>query len=123
MKHYFSERLWLVFAILAALCRGVWGILAKFISSDISPYVNQMLCLLPPMFQDEVYKAGEQVVPGRVQCALFDLGGEGVGYHDNPINNELAGDYTGGEKTGSYHTWNRAKTWVPSPSKKPGSIY
>lgn len=43
MTHYFKERIWLVFAILAALCWGIWGILAKFISSDISPYVNHLL--------------------------------------------------------------------------------
>jgi len=43
MKKYFTERMWLVFAILAALCWGVWGILAKFISSDISPFANHLM--------------------------------------------------------------------------------
>jgi hypothetical protein len=39
-------------------------------------------------FQDEVYKSGPQVIPGRLQCAYFDLGGEGVAYHDtDPVNN------------------------------------
>src|SRR5664280_686414 len=33
-------------------------------------------------FQDSAYKAGAQSIPGIVQCALFDLGGEGVAYHD-----------------------------------------
>ena len=42
--------MWLVFAILAALCWGVWGILAKFISSDISPYVNHLLFTVGMLF-------------------------------------------------------------------------
>ena len=39
-------------------------------------------------FQDEMYKAWVYEISGRVQCALFDLGGKGVGYLDNDsINN------------------------------------
>lgn len=39
-------------------------------------------------FQDEVYKGGPQQIPGRVECAYYDLGGEGVAYHDtDPANN------------------------------------
>ena len=38
-------------------------------------------------FEDEVYKSGAQRIPGIVQCALYDLGGEGVAYHDtDPLN-------------------------------------
>ncbi len=44
-------------------------------------------------FQDEVYKSGAQVIPGRIQCALFDLGGEGVGYHDKDSINNGSGPY------------------------------
>jgi len=29
-------------------------------------------------FQDTVYTAGPQSIPGRVECAYYDLGGEGV---------------------------------------------
>lgn len=50
MRQYFKERMWLVFAILAALCWGVWGILAKFISSDISPYANHLLFTIGMLF-------------------------------------------------------------------------
>jgi len=42
--------MWLVFAVLAAFCWGVWGILAKFISSDISPYVNHLLFTIGMVF-------------------------------------------------------------------------
>lgn len=50
MKKHFNERMWLVFAILAALCWGVWSILAKFISCDITPYVNHLLFTIGMLF-------------------------------------------------------------------------
>ena len=38
-------------------------------------------------FQDSSYHAGAQVIPGIIQCAYYDLGGEGVAYHDtDPVN-------------------------------------
>ena len=38
-------------------------------------------------FQDATHTSGAQVVPGRLQAALYDLGGEGVAYHDvDPVN-------------------------------------
>ena len=33
-------------------------------------------------FKDKYYKLGPQVIPGRVELAYYDLGGEGVAYHD-----------------------------------------
>jgi hypothetical protein len=33
-------------------------------------------------FQDDVHRSGPQTIPGVLQCALYDLGGEGVAYHD-----------------------------------------
>lgn len=33
-------------------------------------------------FADAVYHGGPQVIPGKVECAYFDTGGEGVAYHD-----------------------------------------
>jgi hypothetical protein len=39
-------------------------------------------------YQDSRYQGGAQGIPGRVQCAYYDLGGEGVAYHDtDPKNN------------------------------------
>src|SRR5690348_12112235 len=32
-------------------------------------------------FQDSRYQGGPQKIPGRIQCAYYDLGGEGVAYH------------------------------------------
>ena len=37
-------------------------------------------------FEDSVYHGGPQVIPGRVQCVYFDMGGEGVAYHGDGIN-------------------------------------
>jgi hypothetical protein len=38
-------------------------------------------------YEDATYTAGPQTIPGKVQCAYFDLGGEGVAYHDeDPVN-------------------------------------
>ncbi len=33
-------------------------------------------------FVDAVHAAGPQVIPGKLECALYDMGGEGVSYHD-----------------------------------------
>jgi Carbohydrate binding module (family 6) len=43
-------------------------------------------------YEDSVYKSGAQVIPGRVQCAYFDLGGEGVAYHDEDAINHGSGE-------------------------------
>ncbi len=43
-------------------------------------------------FQDTVYTAGPQNIPGRVECAYYDLGGEGVAYHDTEPTNHGSGE-------------------------------
>ena len=43
-------------------------------------------------FEDAAYKAGPQRIPGIVQCALYDLGGEGVAYHDTDAINHGGGE-------------------------------
>ena len=48
-------------------------------------------------FKDKYYKAGPQVIPGRVELAFYDLGGEGVAYHDvTPENLGAALNHTDG---------------------------
>lgn len=42
-------------------------------------------------FHDSVYKGGPQRIPGRVQCAYFDLGGEGVAFHNTDTVNKGSG--------------------------------
>ncbi|HTR43885.1 MAG TPA: hypothetical protein VMH87_19920 [Pseudomonadales bacterium] len=42
-------------------------------------------------FHDNVYQGGAQKIPGRVQCAYYDLGGEGVAYHVSGTTNQGSG--------------------------------
>jgi hypothetical protein len=42
-------------------------------------------------YHDSRYQAGPQKIPGRVQCAYYDLGGEGVAYHDSDAKNNGSG--------------------------------
>ena len=42
-------------------------------------------------YHDSVYHGGPQKIPGRVQCAYYDLGGEGVAYHDLDATNQGSG--------------------------------
>lgn len=38
-------------------------------------------------YGDSRYEGGPQAIPGKVMCAYYDLGGEGVAYHDTvPVN-------------------------------------
>jgi len=39
-------------------------------------------------FADLYHRSGPATIPGIVQCALYDLGGEGVAYHDTTPSNE-----------------------------------
>lgn len=39
-------------------------------------------------FRDSIYLQGAQSIPGRVELAFYDLGGEGVAYHDTTPENE-----------------------------------
>lgn len=50
MITYFKDRQWLMYSVLAALCWGIWGVLAKFVASDISPYTNHLLFSVGMMF-------------------------------------------------------------------------
>jgi hypothetical protein len=42
-------------------------------------------------YQDSVYHGGPQDIPGRLQCAYYDYGGEGVAYHDTDTVNHGSG--------------------------------
>jgi len=43
-------------------------------------------------FQDSRYQGGPQKIPGRVQCAYYDRGGEGVAYHNQDTKNHGSGE-------------------------------
>jgi hypothetical protein len=42
-------------------------------------------------FHDSRYQGGAQRIPGKVMCAYYDLGGEGVAYHDSDAKNNGSG--------------------------------
>ena len=42
-------------------------------------------------FEDSRYHGGAQKIPGKVHCAYYDLGGEGVAYHDSDPQNHGSG--------------------------------
>jgi hypothetical protein len=42
-------------------------------------------------FHDSRYAGGPQKIPGKVLCAYYDLGGEGVAYHDSNAKNNGSG--------------------------------
>jgi hypothetical protein len=42
-------------------------------------------------FKDSVYTKGIQSIPGRLQCEYYDLGGEGIAYHDSDTINSGSG--------------------------------
>lgn len=43
-------------------------------------------------YHDSRYQAAPQKIPGRVVCAYYDLGGEGVAYHDADPQNHGSGE-------------------------------
>jgi hypothetical protein len=51
-------------------------------------------------YHDSLYQGGAQVIPGKVLCAYYDLGGEGVAYHDSDVQNHGSGELN--KADGSY---------------------
>jgi hypothetical protein len=43
-------------------------------------------------YHDTRYCGGPQKIPGKVLCAYYDLGGEGVAYHDTDPKNHGSGE-------------------------------
>ena len=42
-------------------------------------------------FEDNYHTSGAQVIPGRIELAYYDLGGEGIAYHDTEVINKGSG--------------------------------
>ena len=43
-------------------------------------------------YHDSRYSGGPQKIPGQVLCAYYDLGGEGIAYHDSDPQNHGSGE-------------------------------
>lgn len=70
--------------------RFIW-MSSVLIFSSISPLLAQVPKEYKGKpFKDKFYKLGAQTIPGRVELAYYDLGGEGIAYHDKTPENEGA---------------------------------
>lgn len=47
-------------------------------------------------YTDAIHKDGKQVIPGKLQCEYYNLGGEGVAYHDTDTTNSGSGNLNKG---------------------------
>jgi hypothetical protein len=81
MNHSF-HRPSLVPAIMAAIFGA--GTLCALQSDFLSQYKGSP-------YRDSRYQGGAQSIPGKVLCAYYDLGGEGVAYHDSDAKNNGSG--------------------------------
>ena len=43
-------------------------------------------------YHDEQYPGGTQQIPGKIMCSYYDMGGEGVAYHDSDAVNHGSGE-------------------------------
>ena len=75
-------------------------------------------------YHDGRYQGGAQKIPGRVMCAYYDLGGEGVAYHDTDPQNHGSGELNPAD--GSYLNEFRMHEGVDTSytkfNRKPDSI-
>jgi hypothetical protein len=56
-----------------------------------APQTNYLKNYKGTPYEDNHYKGGAQKIPGRVECAYYDRGGEGVAYHDADAKNNGSG--------------------------------
>ena len=67
-------------------------------------------------FQDNAHQGGPQKIPGRVQCADYDFGGEGVAYHNTDSVNHGSGELN--PANGSYLNEFRMKEGISTSYTK-----
>lgn len=60
-------------------------------SSAIAQHPDFLLTYKGTPYHDSRYRGGSQKIPGKVYCAYYDLGGEGVAYHDSDAKNNGSG--------------------------------
>ena len=71
-------------------------------------------------YKDEKWPGGPQAIPGKVFCAYYDLGGEGVAYHDSVEKNQGSGMLN--PANGTYLNEFRINESVDTSYTKPGGI-
>jgi hypothetical protein len=65
--------------------------LIAFFVTICAPQTNYLKTYKGTPHQDSRYRGGAQKIPGRVECAYYDRGGEGVAYHDADAKNNGSG--------------------------------
>src|ERR1700685_1296736 len=73
--------------MLLAIFAAFWGSAA--LSAPQSDFLTHYK---EPPFHASRYQGGAQPIPGKVLCAYYDLGGEGVAYHDSDAKNNGSGE-------------------------------
>jgi hypothetical protein len=77
----FVYRNWLIASAVALMAAGTVGAQSR---DFLNSYKGTP-------FHDSKYSGGAQKVPGTVMCAYYDMGGEGVAYHDMDAKNNGSG--------------------------------
>jgi Carbohydrate binding module (family 6) len=81
---------WIVSGFLLASSAVLWSQPGTALAQSVrSPYLEQYK---GKPFQDSHYTTAPQQIPGRVECAAYDTGGEGVAYHDSDAVNHGSGE-------------------------------
>jgi hypothetical protein len=72
------------------------GFFVSFIATLLSPAIASAQSFVSQYkgqpYHDSRYSGGAQKIPGKVLCAYYDLGGEGVAYHDTDPKNHGSGE-------------------------------
>ena len=82
-RFLFMSRL-LIRAFVLAVC-------AAFTVTGLSSSSDFLKDYAGTPYHDSHYDGGAQKIPGKVLCAYYDLGGEGVAYHDSDAKNNGSG--------------------------------
>lgn len=61
------------------------------LSANCAPKKNFLKTYKGTPYRDSRYSGAPQKIPGVVQCAYYDRGGEGVAYHDSDAKNDGSG--------------------------------
>jgi hypothetical protein len=64
--------------------------------ASISCHKNRIYSAKHNSYTDAVYTKGIQTIPGKLQCEYYNLGGEGIAYHDSDNKNSGSGDLNKG---------------------------
>ena len=75
-------------------------------------------------YHDARYRDGAQKIPGRVLCAYYDLGGEGIAYHDTDSRNHGSGELNPADGTylNEFRIHERVDTSYTKFNRKPDPI-